>query len=64
MRIYPYQLHPIIDPCGRIAFNCAEAEEYWNSQIKCILCRNETSVDDIGGLNVRLLLYKLIIFFA
>jgi phosphoenolpyruvate synthase/pyruvate phosphate dikinase len=38
---------------GRIAFSCAAAEEFHKNKVNCILCRHETSADDIGGLNVR-----------
>eukprot|EP01037_Dinobryon_pediforme_P041656 gene41656-51549_t len=36
---------------GALAFTCDEAEEYKKNNVKCILCRMETSADDIGGLN-------------
>lgn len=39
---------------GKLVFSCEAAEEYKKNNINCILCRNETSADDIGGLNAAI----------
>jgi pyruvate,orthophosphate dikinase len=37
---------------GKIAFNCMQAEQFKMNNEDCILCRSETSADDISGLQV------------
>lgn len=40
--------------CGVLAFTCEDAEEFRKNKVNCILCRNETSADDIAGLNAAI----------
>jgi pyruvate,orthophosphate dikinase len=44
---------------GEIVFTNEDAESYFKEGKKCILCRHETSADDIGGLKVRDTIFRI-----
>jgi hypothetical protein len=50
--------------CGQIVFTNEEAVDLFSKGKPCILCRAETSADDIAGLKVKRCFFRILLILS